>query len=504
MRHWTWIALAWSTLAWSQDENRNPTHLDPGVPSSWARYAMLESSNAAETIEDPYFGVEALVRIAGLRASFDDADGARATLRTARGIADGISGAPSHDLALRDVGLQWARFGDIDSALDAANAIEASEQRTEVLGAIIGVQISAGDFGAAKSTAQGLRSDADAEQVLRRIAQAQAHRDKVGDARATVAAIEDDSTRAIAAADVAAALSDVGNSDSIEKALVIARDIHGKYERDAAYVYIALIQAHSADVTGAIKTLERVKDAASRALGFARLSAMRSTAQDSSHADAFLQRALADVAKARPSRARTLALCEIAVAQIASGQKEPARTLLQQALQAESSARDSKAVGPGLEAIARLQARAGDIAGASSTAARLTDETTRALLVHDIAAAQAESGDMAGARAMAEGLTDARLQVPAWFGIIGVQIAAGDRAGARDSLQAVQEHARALEDLEYRSQSLAAVAAAHVKLDDVPSGWTSFQEAVAAAAELKQGVARSAAFANIAEPFDDL
>src|SRR5262249_18706783 len=160
-------------------------------------------------------------------------------------------------------------------------------------------------------------------------------------------------------------------------------------------------------------------------------------------------------------------------------QKDAARALLQEALQAQSSAREARAGGPGLEAIARLQARAGDITGASSTASLITDETTRALLVHDIAAAQAKSGDGAGARATAEGLVDARLQVPAWFGIIGVQTASGDRAGARDSLRSVQERARGLDDLEYRSQSLAAVAAAHVRLDDVPTGWTSFQEAIA-------------------------
>ncbi|HEY7378290.1 MAG TPA: hypothetical protein VH542_06375 [Steroidobacteraceae bacterium] len=504
MRHWTWIAAAWCTLAWCQGENPAPPHLDPGEPTSWARYAMLESSHAAEDIEDPYFRTEALVRIAALHASFGDMDGARAGLRTARTIAGAINGAPSHDLALRDVGLQWARLGDVAAALDAANVIASRDLRAQLLDAVIGVQISAGDFGAAKITAQGLTSAAATEQVLRRIAQAQARGDKIGDARATVAAIENDGTRAIAAADVAAALSDVGNADSIDKALLIARDIHGKYERDAAYVYIALIQAHSGDVTGAIRTLERVKDAASRALGLARLSSMRAAEHDSSHAETFLARALADIDKARPSRARTLALCEIAIAQITLGQKEDARARLREALEVESSTRDPKARGPGLEAIARLQARAGDIAGASSTAALVTDDTTRALLIHDIAAVQAESGDVTGARATAEGLADARLQVPAWFGIIGVQTAAGDRAGARDSLQAVQEHARALEDPGYRSQSLAAVAAAHVKLDDVASGWTSFQEAIAAAAQLKQGVARSAAFANIAEPFHDL
>ncbi|HZF25573.1 MAG TPA: hypothetical protein VEZ88_04880 [Steroidobacteraceae bacterium] len=504
-RCWWWITAAlWCALAAAQTEIGARKDLDPGAPSTWARYAMGQSSAAAQNIDDPYFKVEALLRLAAVNASFDDLDSARATLRSAHEIARQVSGAPSHDLALRDVGLQWARFGEVDAALDAANAIDASDLRAAVLNAVIGAQIAAGDFSAAKGTAQRLPSASAAEQALRRIAQVQARHNQLSDARATVAEIEDDSIRTIAAADVAAALADIGNADSIERALGMARSIHGKYERDAALVYIALIQAQSRDLVGAIKTLERVKDPASRALGFGRLSTMRSAADDPENAEALLKRALADVRKARPNRARTLALCEIAVAQISRGQKDAARALLQEALQVDSKARVANADVLGLEAIARLQARAGDIAGASATAAQVTDETTRALLVHDIAAAQAESGDINGARATAEALSDARLQVPAWFGIIGVQTAAGDRAGARDSLQTVQERARGLEDLEYRSQSLAAVAAAQVKLDDVLSGWSSFQEAVAAADLLKQNVPRSAAFANVAEPFHDL
>jgi hypothetical protein len=57
--------------------------------------------------------------------------------------------------------------------------------------------------------------------------------------------------------------------------------------------------------------------------------------------------------------------------------------------------------------------------------------------------------------------------------------------------------------MEFRAQALAAVAAAHVKLGDLASGWSSFQQAIAAAQSLEQPVPRSAALANIAEPFHD-
>ena len=197
-------------------------------------------------------------------------------------------------------------------------------------------------------------------------------------------------------------------------AIDMAHDIHSKSERDSAYVYISLVQAASGSFNGAVATLGRVKDPASRALGFARLATLRAQADDPVNADALLKRAIADLPRKRAAPGKSLALCEIAVAQISTGQKPAARDTLQQALQANGQA-------PGLEAIARLQARAGDIAGALSTAMQVGDDATRALLIHDITTAQAEAGDVSGARTTAQSLTDARLQVPAWFGLIGVQ-----------------------------------------------------------------------------------
>jgi hypothetical protein len=497
-RHWLLAASGlWCTLALSQAELDSLKAVDANDPTAWASYALDEARAAAVSISDAYFRAEALVRIAEVNTSFGNLDAARASLHDARETANEVKASPGQDLALRSIGLEWARIRDVDAALEAAGAINMDEMRDPVLVAVVNLQIGSGEIPAALVTARRLSTSLARQQMLRRIAQEQARRGKLSDARATVASIEDEGIRTIASADVAGALADIGNSDSVAMAIDMARNIHNKSERDAAYVYIALIQAESGNFNGAVVTLDRVKEPASRALGFARLATLRAQAEDSVNADVLLKRAIADLPRKRGAPAKSLALCEIAVAQISTGQKPAARATLLQALQTDGR-------GPGLEAIARLQARASDIPGALNTAMQVGDDATRALLIHDITTAQAEAGDVSGARTTAQGLTDPHLQVPAWFGIIGVQTAAGDQAGAKDSVQMAQQGARAIDETEYRAQALAAVAAAHVKLADVPSGWSSFQEAATAAHRVDQGSARSAAFANLAEPFHDL
>ena len=486
----------WCALAFCQAEPEDLGAIDANDPAAWANYALDEARSAAHSIPDEYFRAEALVRIASINTSFGNLDAARASLREAREISNNVKTSPGRDLALRAIGLEWVRIRDLDAANDVAEAIQTDEMRDAVLAASINLQITSGDFLPALGNARRVSAVATREQMLRRIAQGQARQGKLSDARATVSAIKDEGTRAIASADVAHALADVGNSDSIAIAIEMAGAIRNRSERDSAYVYISLVQGVSGDFNGAVSTLGRVKEPAPRALGFARLATLRAQADDSVNADALLKRAISELPHKRSAPGKSLALCEIAVAQIATAQKPAARSSLQQALQADGR-------GPGLEAIARLQARAGDIAGATTTAMQAGDDATRALLIHDITAAQAESGDISGARSTAQSLSDARLQVPAWFGIIGVQAAAGDHAGARNSVQMAQQEVRAIDEGEYRAQALAAIAAAHVKLVDVPSGWSSFQEAIGLARSLDESVARSAAFANVAEPFHD-
>ena len=483
--------------------NGGPEEPTASDPARWASYALGKSRTDAQGIADPYARSEALVRIAVLSTAFDDLDATRDSLREAREAANQVRTAPGHDLALRNIGIEWARIREIELALEVAGTIEAYDLRAAVIGSVLNAQLAAGDFAGATANARRFTSGVDTDQTLRRIAQAQARSRQLTDARATVAAIQDDGIRTIAAADVAGALAELENSDSVARALSMARALHSKSERDAAYVYIALVQAQSGDFNGALSSLGKVKDAASRALGCARLATMRAQAQDPTHAVDLLARATAEIRTARVTHTRTLALDEIAVAQISTGQREAARATLQQALQNEAALRGAGALSTGLETIARLQARAGDIAGALASAARIPDETTRALLIHDIAAAQAESGDIKGARVTADGLENVRLQVPAWFGIIGVQVAAGDRGGAGESLQAAAERARAIDDVEFRAQSLASIAATYVKLGDVTAGWERYQEARTAAESLGPGAARSAAYANLAEPFRD-
>ena len=491
------VSCLWCTVAFSQAGLGDLAAVDTSDPAAWANYALTQSRSAAQNIPDAYFKAEALVRIAAVNTSFGNLDAARAALRASLEIAKEVKTSPGRDLALRAIGLEWARMRDVDAALESAGMIDMAEMRDPVLVAVINLQVGSGDVPAALTNARHLSTPIAKEQMLRRIAKEQARLGKLSDARATVATIKDQGIRTIASADIASALADIGNSDSVALATDMARDIRSKSERDSAYVYIALIQATSGSFNGAVATMGHVKEPATRALGFARLATLRAQAEDSSNADALLKRAIEELPRKRTAPGKSLALSEIAVAQISTGQKLAARVTLQQALHADGR-------GPGLEAIARLQARAGDIAEALNTTMQVSDDATRALLIHDITTAQAEAGDVSGARVTAQSLPDARLQVPAWFGIIGVQSAAGDESGAKDSIQMAQHGARAIDETGYRAQSLAGVAAAYVKLADVTSGWSTFQEAVATAQLLDESAARAAAFANIAEPFHDL
>ena len=163
----------------------------PTIPRAWANYALGESRSAAQSIPDAYFRAEALVRIAEVNTSFGNLNASRASLRDARNIANEVKVSPGRDLALRSIGLEWARIRDVDAALEVAEAIEMDEMRDPVLVAVINLQIGSADIPAALANARRLSTSVAKEQTLRRIAQEQARLGKLSDARATVAAIKD-------------------------------------------------------------------------------------------------------------------------------------------------------------------------------------------------------------------------------------------------------------------------------------------------------------------------
>ena len=234
----------WCTVAFSQTGLGQLEAVDANDPTAWANYALGESQSAAQSIPDAYFRAEALVRIAEVNTSFGNLNASRASLRDARNIANEVK-VSRQDLALRSIGLEWARIRDIDAALEVAEAIEMDEMRDPVVVAVINLQIGSADIPAALANARRLSTSGAKEQTLRRIAQGQARLGKLSDARATVASIKDEGIRTVASADVAGALADIGNSDSIAMTIEMAQDIHSKSERDSAYVYISLVQAAS-------------------------------------------------------------------------------------------------------------------------------------------------------------------------------------------------------------------------------------------------------------------
>jgi hypothetical protein len=156
-----------------------------------------------------------------------------------------------------------------------------------------------------------------------------------------------------------------------------------------------------------------------------------------------------------------------------------------------------------LARIAPLQARAGDYAGAFSTAMRAEDSSLRPLLVRDIAVSQAEKGDVAGAVAVARSLDDRPAAAAALFGILRVQSRTHDASGLRETIGVTLQAVRVIGSPELRAGALGSLAAAHAQEGNVEAAQAVFTEAMNTAAALDGGQQRAAVYARIADSLAD-
>ncbi len=474
---------------------------DSTDPRSWPRFALHEARRIGAEIDHPHRRAQILEQIARTAIGIGDSDAAREILVAATSAARGISDRSLRDLALRDIGIDQARCDDVAGALRTLDDIESPELRDVVRVAVVQAQVDADELSAALVTARAIGKPAIMSDVLRTIALAHGRHERMGDARGIAERIPDSMVRAMAVADIAALHADIGNAQALETARVIARNVPDPRQRDVALSYVADVQAQSGDVRGALSTSESVKDGTTRAYALTRIANARLRSNDAALAQELLNRALATARRTKRSTATAAVLCEIAQTFTLSGDKAQAGTALDAALAIANSSRKLRQDTATFEKIARTRAGAGDIAAALSTAERVPDGSTKALLIHDILAAQAEAGDVDGALHAARAFTDPQLKVPALFGIIGVQTTSGNLRGARESMQLILEAARETEDLGFRSHSLAAIGAAQIEIGDRVDGWNSFQEALAAAAALPDAYARAHAYINLSDPF---
>lgn len=475
--------------------------LDSSDPQSWPRFALNEARQIGIAIDHPHRHAQILEQIAIATTGIGEPGAARVLLEDATRAALGIRDPSLRDLALRDIGINQTRCDDVPGALRTLDHMESPELRDAVRSSIVNAQVDAKQLSAALSTARAIGNPTVMSDALRTIAIAHAQRERMGDARDIAQRVPDRLVRAMAVADIAALHADIGNAQALESARLIARNVVDARQRDVALSYVAGIQAQSGDVRGALSTSDTIKDGSSRAYALTRIANARMRMNDASLAQELLNRALAAARRTKPSTAAAAVLCEISQAFVLNGDKAQAGAALDAALAVATSGRKLRQNTATFETIARVRARAGDVAGALSTAERVPEGSAKALLIHDILAAQAEAGDVDAALLTARALSEPQLQVAAFFGIIGVQITSGLLPGARESMQQILELARETEDLGFRSHSLAALAAAQIDIGNRVAGWKSFEEALAAAAQLPDAYTRALAYVNLSDPF---
>jgi tetratricopeptide (TPR) repeat protein len=474
---------------------------DSAQPASWPRFALDQARHAAGTIDHPHRRSQALEQIAAATAGLGDCAAARVVLSDAIAAAREIADESLRDLAMRDSARRQAACGDVAGAFAALGEITSPEVRDSVALAVVSAQVEGGALPEALQVASGISDPVTMSDAKRAIALAHARRGQMSEARAIAERIPDFLVRALASADIAALHADIGNTQALNAARLIARHTPNARQRDVALGYVAGIQAQSGDVRGALDTAAAIRDGTSKAYALTRIANARTETADDAAVPELLERAFSTARRAKPTGATAAVLCEIAQSFVQRGDLAQARSALDHALTVALSKRGLRYSTPTVEKIARLRARTGNIPGALTIAEGIPDGSSRALLVHDILAAQAEAGDVAGAIKAANALSDVRLRVAGLFGIVGVQMTGGDTGGARASLRHVLELARETADPRFRSHSMAAVAAAQVELGDVEQAWPNFQDALAAAAGLTDGYTRAFAYVNVSDPF---
>lgn len=476
---------------------------DSSDPASWPRFALAEARQTATALDHAHRRVQALEQVAAATTGLGDCTAASAILADAVAAAGDIADVSLRDIALRDIAKRQASCADVAGARDTLAAIVDPDERDAVSLAVVSAQLTAGELPEATQVAEAIVDSVTMSEAQRMVALAHARRGRMSEARDIAAHIPDFLVRAMASADIAALHADIGNAQALNNARLIARNTPNARQRDVALSYVAGVQAQSGDVRGALATSNAIKDGTSKAYALTRIAGARTDTADAAAIPELLDRALSTARRAKPTAATPAVLCEIAHGYVLRGELAQARRALDDAYTIATSKRGLRYSAATVEKIARLRARAGDIAGALTIAAGVADGSVRALLVHDILAVQAEKDDVTGAIRTAETLGDARLQVAALFGIVGVQMTNGDVQGARTSLKRVLGLTRDTADVGFRSHSLGAVAAAQVELGDLTEAWPNFQEALTAAAAVPDAYARAFAYVNLADPFTE-
>ena len=247
--------------------------------------------------------------------------------------------------------------------------------------------------------------------------------------------------------------------------LTAADKISGAHPRAEAFIRIAEAQVESGEISEARSSLSRSLTAAAmidraaflneariktspdnaashaRAQVFSDIAKILTRLDEKARAQEIFSRALNSAEDIKGGHLRAKTLVEIANSQVAAGALQQARETFAQAGIGRNISYHIL-----LQKIVRIQAEAGDVPVALSTARSIPRGEERAMTLAEIAAVQAAAGDMAGAWVTAKGIEHAYYRMAATHHI-GIERAKnGDVAGAWDAVREIVEIWRNVRD----------------------------------------------------------
>jgi tetratricopeptide (TPR) repeat protein len=466
-------------------------------PSQWRRIALARALNAATAVDDPYRRGEAFASVANAQVVIDTEAEADRTIHQAVDAAQKIAEPEFRGWVLHDIVLAQIAADDLLGARQTAERIEAERPQDKSLSVIAGLQLRSGNLDAAKATALRIRDLGSKGELLRQLVATHVGRDKLDVARQIVKDIDDDFFEALALGDIALAELRKGR---VAQAYELAADAR-RGERSQVFGRIALTQADRKDIPGALQSVDKMTDELIRAPVQGRIAVFVHDAGDAARAKQLMSDALDMLRKVRGREYRkTVALSQMARMQAGAGDAAGARATLQQAHAEANKVKDLTQRDDALDFVGRAYARIGEPAGALAIAEQMLDRVTRALLVRDVIA-MANNSDEA-ARELAK-FDDPLILTAASFGRLGQRLLQPNRPAADEAIAAARAAVRNIEEAQLKPAALAALAAANVTIGDVEGGWSILQESLAAAESLARPDQRASAYVRIVNSLND-
>jgi len=422
------VAGAKETAAQIPDETKEWVYV--GIAREQAKGGnTIAAKETAEQILGDYLRTCAYAAIAEQRARVGDARGAKEASILAKKEAEKIQSQSRRYEAYYEIGKAGEvlaaiaktqlKEGKLEEAKATAEQIANAAEQTEAYTALAEARAEAGDAAGARELirlAISARREIDYGWMKdwayeKAIAKAQVKVGDISGAEATAEKITDPQGKFDVQMDIAEALALRGE---VRQAEEVAEKVGGGDEqKESIFQIIALAQAKAKDFAGAKDTIEKIMDKEKKAVAYANMAECQAQAQH------------------REEASKTISLAKSEAQSIRAGWWKDWTHFH----------------------ICGVQVRIGDITGAQVTAGFIDDTGSRASAYAAIARLQAKAGDMEGARRTAALAKPAiediikrrgRGEPIAW--ICEMQMWAGDTGGAKETLACINRH----EDPEYR------------------------------------------------------